>query len=101
MANVVTNDMSIVLGGTRDRGWSPAERASAKGQEVVDANFTVVRAAYDLARERYGADFPFNLEAIRRMGCVFSALKRQLEPSQQRELAAALPEEVDTWFLSA
>ena len=40
-------------------------------------------------------------EAIRRMGCVFSALKRQLEPSQQRELAAALPEEVDAWFLSA
>lgn len=40
-------------------------------------------------------------EAIRRLGCVFSALKRQLEPSQQRELAAALPEEVDAWFLSA
>ena len=33
--------------------------------------------------------------------CVFSALKQQLEPSQQRELAAALPEEVDAWFLSA
>ncbi len=40
-------------------------------------------------------------EAIRRLGCVFSVLKRQLEPSQQRELAAALPEEVDAWFLSA
>ncbi len=40
-------------------------------------------------------------EAIRRMGCVFSALKRQLEPAQQRELAAALPEEVDGWFLNA
>ena len=40
-------------------------------------------------------------EAIRRMGCVFSVLKRQLEPSQQRELAAALPEVVDAWFLNA
>jgi uncharacterized protein (DUF2267 family) len=40
-------------------------------------------------------------EAIRRVGCVFSALKRQLEPSQQQELAAVLPEEVDAWFLNA
>ncbi len=40
-------------------------------------------------------------EAIRRMGCVFSALKRQLEPGQQQELAAALPDEVDGWFLNA
>ena len=40
-------------------------------------------------------------EAIRRMRCVFSALKRQLEPAQQRELAAALPEEVDGWFRNA
>ena len=40
-------------------------------------------------------------EAIRRMGCVFSAMKRQLEPGQQRELAATLPEEVDAWFLNA
>jgi len=35
------------------------------------------------------------------MGCVFSALKRQLEPSQLRELAAALPDEVNGWFLNA
>lgn len=40
-------------------------------------------------------------EAIRRMGCVFAALKRQLGPGQQRELAAALPDEVDAWFLNA
>jgi uncharacterized protein (DUF2267 family) len=40
-------------------------------------------------------------EAIRRVGCVFSVLKRQLEPSQQQELAAVLPEEVDAWFLNA
>ena len=40
-------------------------------------------------------------EAIRRVGCVFSVLKRQLEPSQQQALAAVLPEEVDTWFLNA
>jgi uncharacterized protein (DUF2267 family) len=40
-------------------------------------------------------------EAIRRMGCVFSALKRQLEPEQQRELASVLPERVDAWFLNA
>ncbi len=40
-------------------------------------------------------------EAIRRAGCVFSVLKRQLEPSQQQELAAVLPEEVDVWFLNA
>jgi uncharacterized protein (DUF2267 family) len=40
-------------------------------------------------------------EAIRRMGCVFSAMKRQLEPGQQQELAATLPEEVDAWFLNA
>ena len=40
-------------------------------------------------------------EAIRRMRCVFSALKRRLGPDQQRELVALLPEEVDTWFLNA
>ena len=40
-------------------------------------------------------------EAIRRMRCVFSALKRRLGPDQQQELVALLPEEVDTWFLNA
>lgn len=40
-------------------------------------------------------------EAVRRTRCVFSALKRQLGPGQQRELAAALPDEVDGWFLNA
>jgi uncharacterized protein (DUF2267 family) len=40
-------------------------------------------------------------EAIRRARCVFSAVKRRLEPGQQQELAAALPEEIDAWFLSA
>lgn len=40
-------------------------------------------------------------EAIRRTRCVFSALKRQLEPNQQHELAAVLPEEVDGWFRNA
>lgn len=40
-------------------------------------------------------------EAIRRMRCVFSALKRRLGPDQQQELVALLPEQVDTWFLNA
>lgn len=40
-------------------------------------------------------------EAIRRMRCVFSFLKRQIEPEQRQELAACLPEEVDGWFLNA
>ncbi|MCH8920970.1 MAG: hypothetical protein IIA23_09775 [Chloroflexi bacterium] len=40
-------------------------------------------------------------EAIRRVGCDFSALKRQLEPDQQQGLAAVLQEEVDAWFLNA
>jgi len=32
---------------------------------------------------------------------VFLALKRQLEPSRQQELAAVLAEEVYGWFLNA
>ena len=40
-------------------------------------------------------------EAIRRVRCVFSAVKRQLKPDQSRELAAALPENVDAWFSNA
>jgi len=40
-------------------------------------------------------------EAIRRMRCVFAALKRRMGPDQQRELVALLPEEVDAWFLNA
>ena len=37
------------------------ENFAAKGQQVVDANIKVAEAAYDLARERYGADFPYKL----------------------------------------
>ena len=40
-------------------------------------------------------------EAIRRAGCVFAVLKRQLAPDQQREIAEVLPQEVDAWFLNA
>jgi uncharacterized protein (DUF2267 family) len=40
-------------------------------------------------------------EAIRRMRCVFSALKRRIEPEHQKELASFLPDEVDGWFLNA
>jgi uncharacterized protein (DUF2267 family) len=40
-------------------------------------------------------------EAIRRAGCVFSVLKGQLSPDQQREIAEVLPQEVDAWFLDA
>ena len=40
-------------------------------------------------------------EAVRRMRCVFSALKRRIGPDHQKELASFLPEEVDSWFLSA
>ena len=39
--------------------------------------------------------------AIRRMGCVISALKGQLESSQQQELAVVVPEEVDACFPNA
>ncbi len=34
---------------------------ASKGQQVVDANLKVARAAYNLARDRYGADFPYKL----------------------------------------
>ncbi len=40
-------------------------------------------------------------EAIRRAQCVFSVLKRQMQSDQQRELAAFLPDDVSTWFMSA
>lgn len=40
------------------------ENFAVKGQAVVDANLRVVRDAYDVARERYGDDFPFRLAAI-------------------------------------
>jgi uncharacterized protein (DUF2267 family) len=40
-------------------------------------------------------------EAIRRLQCVFSVLKREMEDSLQRAMASALPEEVDGWFLNA
>ena len=40
------------------------ENFAAKGQQVVDANLKVAQAAYDLARERYGADFPYKLAPV-------------------------------------
>jgi 2-oxoglutarate ferredoxin oxidoreductase subunit alpha len=40
------------------------ENFAAKGQQVVDANLTVAQAAYDLARERYGAEFPYKLAPV-------------------------------------
>ena len=40
-------------------------------------------------------------EAVRRVQCVFSVLKRQIDSDHQRELAAVLPDEVDSWFLDA
>ncbi len=40
-------------------------------------------------------------EAIRRAQCVFFVLKRQMQSDDQRELAAFLPDEVSSWFLSA
>ena len=38
---------------------------AAKGEQVVDANLKVAAAAYDLARERYGADFPYKLSPVK------------------------------------
>ena len=38
---------------------------AAKGEQVVDANLRVADAAYKLARERYGADFPFKLTPVK------------------------------------
>jgi 2-oxoglutarate/2-oxoacid ferredoxin oxidoreductase subunit alpha len=35
-----------------------------KGTEVVDSNVKVAKAAYDMAGDRYGADFPWKLEAL-------------------------------------
>jgi uncharacterized protein (DUF2267 family) len=40
-------------------------------------------------------------EAIRRARCVFAAIKARLEPDEQRDLAAVLPDEVDAWFREA
>jgi uncharacterized protein (DUF2267 family) len=40
-------------------------------------------------------------EAVRRAQCVFSVLKREMKSDQQQEMATFLPDEVDTWFLSA
>ena len=36
----------------------------AKGSKVVESNLQVVQASHDLARERYGADFPYELEPL-------------------------------------
>lgn len=41
------------------------ENFAVKGQAVVDANLRVVRDAYDVAKERYGDDFPFRLAAVK------------------------------------
>ena len=38
---------------------------ATKGQQVVDSNVSVARAAYSIARERYGGDFRYKLSAIR------------------------------------
>ena len=38
---------------------------SAKGQQVVDANLKVAQIAYDLGRERHGADFPYKLASMK------------------------------------
>ena len=38
---------------------------AAKGQQVVDSNVNVARAAYNIARERYGGEFRYKLSAIR------------------------------------
>ena len=40
-------------------------------------------------------------EAIRRCQCVFTVLKRLIEPAQRDSLASFLPDEVDRWFLQA
>jgi 2-oxoglutarate ferredoxin oxidoreductase subunit alpha len=40
------------------------ENFAAKGQQTVDANLTVAQVAYNLARERYGADFPYKLSPV-------------------------------------
>ena len=40
-------------------------------------------------------------EAIRRAQCVFSALKKRIEPDHQQVLADLLPEDVNGWFLNA
>jgi len=40
------------------------ENFKVKGKPVVEANLAVVRAAYEYAQQRYGADFPYKLRAI-------------------------------------
>jgi 2-oxoglutarate ferredoxin oxidoreductase subunit alpha len=37
----------------------------SKGAEIVDANIKVANAAYELARQRYGADFPYKLAPVK------------------------------------
>ena len=41
------------------------ENFAAKGQQTVDANLKVAQAAYNLGRERYGADFPYKLVPVK------------------------------------
>jgi 2-oxoglutarate ferredoxin oxidoreductase subunit alpha len=40
------------------------ENFAAKGQQTVDANLKVAQVAYNLARERYGTDFPYKLSPM-------------------------------------
>ncbi len=40
-------------------------------------------------------------EAIRRCQCVFSVLKKLIEPEQHDQLASVLPDQVECWFLEA
>jgi 2-oxoglutarate ferredoxin oxidoreductase subunit alpha len=38
---------------------------SAKGQQIVDANLKAAQAAYNMARERYGADYFYKLAPVK------------------------------------
>lgn len=40
------------------------ENFAVKGQQMVEANLKVAQVAYDLGRERYGADFPRKLAPV-------------------------------------
>src|SRR3990172_474550 len=68
-------------------GWVVAKRA-APGSRDKRAGALALTAAYS------------GEEAVRRMRCVFSALKRRIGPDQQRELVGLLPEEGEVWVLN-
>ncbi len=40
------------------------ENFARKGQAVVDSNLRVAQAAHDMARQRYGAEFPYKLRPL-------------------------------------